>query len=149
MASKIIKPTTKVDVYNNIFNRVTFESSAGRIINLDRNGQFKKVTAEDLDYLLSVAPAMLQEGILYIKDKYVREYLDIEEYYENGTVVASDSIDEILEQSAKQLEETIKNASTSAKKEIAKKAQEKADDLTGGQVKAIEKGTKTEITEKI
>lgn len=149
MAAKDIKPSTKVDVYNNIFNRVGFELANGRRIDLDRNGQFKKVTVEDLDYLLSVAPAMLKEGIIYIKNKDVRGYLDIEEYYENGTIVASDSIDKILEQPAEKLEETIKKASTSAKKEIAKKAQQKANDLTGGQVKAIEKGTKTEIIEKI
>lgn len=149
MASKEIKSTTKVDVYNNIFNRVGFELANGRRIDLDRNGQFKKVTVEDLDYLLSVAPAMLKEGIIYIKDKSVREYLDIESYYENGVVIPSDLIDEILLQTASELEKTIENASSSAKKEIAKKAQEKSDDLTGGQVKAIEKGTKTEITEKI
>lgn len=149
MALKDIKPSTKVDVYNNIFNRVGFELASGRRIDLDKNGQFKKVTVEDLDYLLSVAPAMLREGIVYIKDESVREYLDIAEFYQNGAIIASDSIDEILEQPAKELEETIKNASPSAKKEIAKKAQEKVEDLTGGQVKAIEKGTKIEITEKI
>lgn len=149
MASKEIKPDMKVDVYNNIFNRVTFELSTGRVISLDRNGHFRKITVEDLDYLLSLAPAMLKEGILYIKDKDIREYLDIEEYYKNGSVIPSDSIDKILAQPAKKLEKTIENASPSAKKEIAKKAQEKADDLTGGQVKAIEKGTKMEVTEKV
>ena len=148
MAVKDIKPSTKVDVYNNIFNRVGFELASGRRIDLDRNGQFKKVTVEDLDYLLSVAPAMLKEGIIYIKNKVVREYLDIKEYYENGAVVASELIDAILEQPAEELEDTIKKASVSAKKEIAKKAQEKADELTGGQVKAIEKGTGIEVTDK-
>jgi hypothetical protein len=149
MAVKDIKPSTKIDVYNNIFNRVGFELASGRRIDLDRNGQFKKVTVEDLDYLLSVAPAMLKEGIIFIKDEDVRKYLDISSYYDDGVIVASELIDSILEQSAEELEDTIKKASNSAKKEIAKKAQEKADDLTGGQVKAIEKGTGVEITEKI
>lgn len=146
---KKITLETKVNVYNNIFNRVGFELANGRRINLDRNGQFKKVSVEDLDYVLSIAPAMLTEGILFVKNKDVREYLDIEEYYKNGSVIASDELDEILEQSADKLEETVKKASNTAKKEIAKKAKAKSDNLTGAQVKAIEKETKTEVTEKI
>lgn len=146
---KKISLGTKVNVYNNIFNRVGFELANGRRINLERNGQFKKVSVEDLDYVLSIAPAMLTEGILFIKNKDVREYLDIEEYYKNGSVIASDSIDKVLEQPAEELKETVKKASKTAKKEIAKKAKEKADNLTGAQVKAIEKETKTEVVEKI
>lgn len=146
---KKITLATKVNVYNNIFNRVGFELANGRRINLDKNGQFKKVSVEDLDYVLSIAPAMLTEGILFVKNKDVREYLDIEEHYKDGAVIASDKLDEILEQSADELEDTVKKASNTAKKEIAKKAKAKADDLTGAQVKAIEKETKTEIIEKI
>lgn len=147
--SKDIGLKTQVNVYNNIFNRIGFELANGRRVNLEKNGQFRKVSVEDLDFILAIAPAMLTEGILYIKDKEIREHLDIEQYYENGAVVSSSTIDKILEQSADELEKTVKNASKSAKKEIAKKAKEKADDLTGAQVKAIEKETKTEVTEKI
>ncbi|HKM45891.1 MAG TPA: hypothetical protein VJY12_10600 [Dysgonamonadaceae bacterium] len=144
-----IKENTKVNVYNNIFNRVGFNLTNGLKVNLDRNGQVREVKVEDLAFLMSTAPAMLTEGILFIKNEEVREYLGIAEFYENGSIIASDKLDEILEQSAKELERTVKNASHTAKKEIAKKASKKADELTGAQVKAIEKGTKTEITEKV
>lgn len=147
--TKKINLKTQVNVYNNIFNRVGFGLANGRRVNLDRNGQFRKVTVEDLDFILASAPAMLEEGILYIEDEDVRKYLDIERYYKNGSIIPSSSIDKILEQPAEKLEETIKRASKTAKKEIAKKATKKADDLTGAQVKAIEKEAKMEITEKI
>lgn len=144
-----IKESTQVDVYNNIFNRVGFNLMNGLKVNLDRNGQVRKVKVEDLSYLMSIAPAILTEGILFIRDESVREYLGIKQYYENGSIIASDKLDKILEQSAKELEKTVKKASHTAKKEIAKKASKKADELTGAQVKAIEKGTNTEITEKV
>lgn len=148
MADKTITESTKVNVYNNVFNEVSFGLANGRRIRISRNGGFKQVAVEDLEYLLGNAPAMLTEGILYIKEKEVREYLDIEQYYKDGAVIASDNIDRILKQSANTLKKTIKKASPSAKKEIAKRAQSKAKDLTGAQVEAIEKGTKTEITDK-
>lgn len=149
MAEKTITMATKVNVYNNIFNEVSFALANGRRIQIPRNGAFKQVAVEDLEFLLGNAPAMLTEGILYIKDKNVREHLDIEQYYKSGAVIASDNIDKILKQSASTLKKTIAKASPTAKKEIAKKAQSKAKDLTGAQVEAIEKGTKTEVTDKI
>lgn len=144
-----IKESTQVEVYNNISNRVGFSLTNGLKVNLDRNGQVRKVKVEDLAFLMSVAPAMLTEGILFIKNEEVREYLGITNFYENGSIVASDKLDKILEQSASDLKETVERASHTARKEIAKKASKKADELTGAQVKAIEKGTKTEITEKV
>lgn len=149
MAEKIIDGNTKVNVYNNIFNSVSFGRVNGRRISIERNGGFKQADVADLEYLLGNAPAMLTEGILYIKDKDVREFLDIEEYYANGTVIPGDSIDKILKQSATKLKKTIKQASPTAKKEIAKKAKEIAKDLTGGQVETVEKGTNVEITDKV
>lgn len=149
MAKKEITLKTEVSVYNNIFNRVGFNLANGRSIDLNRNGQFKIVTVEDLDYLLSIAPAMLTEGILYIKDEDIREYLDINEYYESGAIIASESIDEILELDAENLKKILKNASKPAKEEVVKKARKKADELTGAQVKAIEESTKMEIVDKV
>lgn len=149
MAEKTITESTRVNVYNNVFNAVSFSQANGRRIRIPRNGAFKQVTVEDLEYLLGNAPAMLTEGILFIKDKDIREFLDIEEFYSNGAVIASNEIDKILKKASSTLEKTIAKASPTAKKEIAKKAQEKAKDLTGGQVEVIEKGTKTEITDKI
>jgi|LSQX01.3.fsa_nt_gb hypothetical protein len=148
MAEKTITESTRVNVYNNVFNAVSFSQANGRRIRIPRNGGFKQVTVEDLEYLLGNAPAMLTEGILYIKEKEIREYLDIEQYYKDGAVIASDNIDRILKQSANTLKKTIKKASPSAKKEIAKRAQSKAKDLTGAQVEVIEKETKTEVTDK-
>lgn len=148
MADKTITESTKVNVYNNVFNEVSFGLANGRRIRIPRNGGFKQVTVEDLEYLLGNAPAMLTEGILYIKEKEIREYLDIEQYYKDGAVIASDNIDRILKQSANILKKTIQKASPSAKKEIAKRAQSKAKDLTGAQVEVIEKGTKIEVTDK-
>ena len=148
MAEKTITESTRVNVYNNVFNAVSFSQANGRRIRIPRNGGFKQVTVEDLEYLLGNAPAMLTEGILYIKEKEIREYLDIEQYYKDGAVIASDNIDRILKQSANTLKKTIQKASPSAKKEIAKRAQSKAKDLTGAQVEVIEKETKTEVTDK-
>ena len=148
MAEKTITESTRVNVYNNVFNAVSFSQANGRRIRIPRNGGFKQVTVEDLEYLLGNAPAMLTEGILYIKEKEIREYLDVEQYYKDGAVIASDNIDRILKQSANTLKKTIKKASPSAKKEIAKRAQSKAKDLTGAQVEVIEKGTKIEVTDK-
>lgn len=146
--AKTVTEKTKVKVYNNIFNSVGFETASGRRIELPRNGSFKEVSVEDVDYVLSIAPAMLREGILYIKDVDVRKYLDIEECYEDGSIIASSEIDKILEQKPEELKETLSKASKSVKAEVAKKAKGKKDDLTGGQVRAIEEETKTEIEEK-
>lgn len=145
---KTIRSNSNVKVYNNIFNNVGFETASGRRVELPRNGSWKEVKVEDLDYVLSIAPAMLKEGILYIEDKAVREYLDIDDLYENKTIIASKDIEKLLEEKPEKLEEVLKNVSKSTKTEIAKKAKEKADDLTGGQVRVIEKETGMEITDK-
>lgn len=145
---KKITPKTEVNVYNNTTHEVGFELSNGRKVYLSRTNQFKKVHVDDLDYLLSIAPAVLREGILYIKDEDVRKYLEIDEYYTNGAIIPSNRIEKILEEPAEKLEKTVKKASNTAKKEIAKKAAEKKDELTGGQVKAIEKGTKKKLADK-
>lgn len=145
---KTIRSNSNVKVYNNIFNNVGFETASGRRVELPRNGSWKEVKVEDLDYVLSIAPAMLKEGILYIEDKAVREYLDIDDLYENKAIIASKDIEKLLEEKPEKLEEVLKNASKSTKTEIAKKAKEKADDLTGGQVRVIEKETGMEITDK-
>lgn len=147
MANRKVTPKTEVNVYNNTSHKVGFELANGRKVYLARNNQFKKVYVDDLDYLLNIAPAMLTEGILYIKDKDIREYLDIEEYYKNGSVILLNKIDELLEKPAEELDKALKKASTTAKKEVAKKASKKKDELTGGQVKAVEKNTKTKIAE--
>lgn len=148
-AKKTIKSNSSVKVYNNIFNNVGFETASGRRIELPRNGSWKDVKVEDLDYVLSIAPAMIKEGILYIEDKAVREYLDIDDLYESKVIIASKDIENLLEEKPEILEEILKNASKSTKAEIAKKAQEKVEDLTGGQVRVIEKETGMEITDKL
>lgn len=147
MAKKITE-NTKVKVYNNIFNSVGFETANGRRVELPRNGAFKEVGVSDLDYILGIAPAMLTEGILYIKDVDVRKYLDIAELYESGEIVASADIDAMLDQKPEELKESLSKASKSIKKEVASKARAKADGLTGGQVKAIEEETKINIEDK-
>lgn len=143
-----VKQNTKVKVYNNIFNNVGFETASGRRINLPKNGSWKEILVEDADYILNMAPAMFKEGILFIEDEDVREYLDISEYYTEGYVIASDKIEGLLESDDKELEDALKKASKSTKAEIAKKAKERSDDLTGSQVKIIEKETGMEVTDK-
>ena len=145
---KAVKQTTKVKVYNNIFNNVGFETANGRKIELPRNGSWKEVVVEDLDYLLSLAPAMLKEGILFIEDKAVREYLDIEYLYEERFVIPSRDIEELLNASVEDLEAALKKVSNSTKAELAKKAKEKSDDLTGAQIRIIKEETGMEVTDK-
>lgn len=145
---RTIKQTTKVKVYNNIFNNVGFETANGRKIELPRNGSWKEILVEDVDYVLNMAPAMLKEGILFIEDKDIREYLDIEEFYKEGFVVPSKDIEGLLKKSAKDLEKSLKKASKSTKAEVAKKAKENSEELTGAQVRVIEKETGMEITDK-
>lgn len=147
MAKKDITPKTEVNVYNNTSHEVGFELGNGRSVYLVRNNQHKKVFVDDLEHLLNIAPAMLTEGILYIKDKSVREFIDIEEFYENGSVVLHSKIDEILEGTPENIKKKLSKASETAKKEVVKKASKKKDELTGGQVKAIEKATKSTIAE--
>ena len=146
--TKVVKQTTKVRVYNNIFNNVGFETAAGRKIELPKNGSWRDVLVEDVDYVLNIAPAMLREGILFIKDEAVRKYLDINELYTDGVVIPSEDIEKLLEASVEDLEIALKKASKSTKSELAKKAKEKSDNLTGAQVRVIEEETGMEVTDK-
>lgn len=138
---------TKVKIFSNIDNELFFELANGRIVELRNRGQFKIVRLDDLDHLLSIAPAMLQEGILYIKDREVREFLDIERFYKLGKVVHYENIENILKLTGKELEKTIANASLTAKKEISKVAKKQANLLTVEQVEIIERLTKIRIVD--
>ena len=148
MSNKVIKSNTKVKVYNNIFNNVGFSTASGRHIDLPKNGSWKEVMVEDLDYVLNIAPAMFTEGILFVEDKDVREYLDINELYENKIVIPSKDIEKLLSETLENLEDALKKAAKSTKNEIAKIAKEKSDSLTGGQIRVIEKETGMEVTDK-
>lgn len=140
-----INGDTKVNVYNNVFNTVSVRLNSGIFKVLMTNGSKIELTVEDLFYVLSDAPALLTEGILYIKDEDVRKELDIEEFYKDGSIVESGKIEEILKQDAKEIKKTLKKASKTAKEEIAVKAKDKKGDLTLNQIEAIEEGTKKKI----
>lgn len=147
MSNKEITPKTEVNVYNNTSHEVGFELANGRKIYLNRVNQFKKVFVDDMDYLLNIAPAMLTEGMLYIRDQKVREHLDIDSLYKDGTIIAISQIEKMLSKEDKELKKSLEKASKSARKELAKKASSKKDKLTGGQVKIIEDITQTKLGE--
>lgn len=141
MSGKVVRSNNNVRVYNNVFNNVSFRTMNDRVIDLPRNGSWRQVKVEDLDFILSTAPAMFTEGILFVKDKGVREYLDIEEYYEDGTVIPSDDIAKLLEGDAAKIDEALKKASKTTGVEVAKQARAKSKELTGAQIDTIEKNT--------
>lgn len=147
MSNKEITPKTEVNVYNNTSHEIGFELANGRRVYLNRANQYKKVFVDDMDFLLNIAPVMLTEGILYIRDQKVREYLDIDNLYKDGTVIAASQLEKMLEKEDEELKKALTKASKTARKEVAKKASSKKDELTGGQVKIIEDITQTRLGE--
>lgn len=138
---KEITHTTRVHVYNNVNNRVVFTDARHNKIIIDRPGEFRVLTVADLQHIMSSARALLIEGILFIKNKDVREYLLIDDLYKNGTIIEYGEIESLLNSKPTEIEKKVKKASEPIKKEVGRKAAEAKNDLTVGSAKTIEKET--------
>lgn len=143
MSKKKAKITeeTRVNVYNNVDNKIVFTDSTHNKVTLRRAGQYKVLYVRDLRHIMSEAEALLTEGILFIKNQDVRKFLEIDELYKDGTIIEYGEIDKILESKPEEVEKKVKKASKTMKKEIGQKATKKVDELTVGTAKTIEKET--------
>lgn len=141
MAKKKITESTKVQVYNNVNNEVIFDNADGRTISIRKGGQYKLLTVRDLEAIHSNAPAMLEEGVLFIKNVDVREHLDIAEFYKDGSIIPLNEIGSLLKKDSLKVQDMVKKASESAKREIVKEASKNQQELTVGVIETVEKET--------
>ena len=147
MTNRKITENTKVRVINNINGSIGFDKADGKREYLRNQGNFKIISVEDLIYLYSLAPRMLEEGTLLISDKDVVEYLKEHEGFDDSRVIPYTDIDKLLEEaSEEEFEETLKNTSKEIQREVAEKAKEKKID-SKGKTKIIKEVTNIDIDE--
>lgn len=138
-----IKETTKVMIENNVSWEISFFGESGKRIHLPKRGSKKNVTVADLVILDSDATSMLNEGVIYIEDKDVREHFGLD--YDG--IIHYSEIGKILDtKSANEIKEVVKKAPDAIKEEVANVAKEKKID-SKKKTKAVEEATGKKVDE--
>ena len=131
----------KVWVENNMPHTVVYWRANDRRDELNRQGERRQLTLEDLSVIYSMCPKFLEEGVLYIKDKKVREYFNLD----YSKVIYFKELDKVLDLETEKLEKVIDRVSDTAKEQVANKAKAKGVD-SKKKTKIIEEKTGKKIT---